>query len=390
METSNSNSESFDIIKKPDYHPLALKSLITGFKNELENRKLSISTIRGKLTSLKDFFLTMKIKDLEEVRIEHVEAFRRILSNRVNLQGENIKANTINNKLTNIKEFFHYLWKMKRREYVRNRDNPEIAESYLRHLELLIDEYEFITDITFVKKQKRDQVPSFTLKELKKMLFCTLYDKDLGFKFAYRNFLILLFSAVGTGARNSAVRLLKKRDLDCYKCIGSYLLKFFFFNIFPVTCEKCIPIAKIERKNRDGKYRVQVEKRTCQLLKDFIINSGRYSTEYVFESKSVTIRKSHITQEEFRDKALRSQGTNRILRKAKQLAGIPDDNRTFHSLRRTFITETYKNGTKYEIVAKQLDHQSMLGVTGLYESSNPKDWKINFINFPEFNEINWN
>jgi len=70
--------------------------------------------------------------------------------------------------------------------------------------------------------------------------------------------------------------------------------------------------------------------------------------------------------------------TNIHLRNALAACGIERNDRTFHSLRHMFITEGIKNGTDYGHMARQVDHQTKLGITGKYEHMMAKDLKINF------------
>jgi len=374
-------------------------------------RNLKQSSIKAKLRDLRDFFKTMGINDIDTTKVEAVENFITILRGRKNSRGKKIRINTINHKLNIIREFFKFVRKIKRRELVRIRRSSELIDR-ICNLEDCIDEFEFIMEIKNLKTHKKPPTKPFSLLELKKLLEATLNDNDLGFRFAYRNFLMILFSAIGTGARNNAIRLLKKKDLDCSNCIGSIFLKFFFLNLFEVSCNNCIPSVRIVRKdhtdpfeleNDDLKYNVSIEKKTCALLRDYIVhNSGNSISDYVFESTGFSKRNSILLKKVVFTKALSNSRISNILRKAKRLANLPDDDRTFHSLRRTFISSIYKNGTKYDLVSRQVDHQSMLGVTGRYtyhhnmftvdnqyESSESTDWDIKFIKLSELENISW-
>ncbi|NHI92081.1 MAG: hypothetical protein EAX96_06220 [Candidatus Lokiarchaeota archaeon] len=400
------NSRIIKVINTNDSENFKAKSTFLDFKKYLQDKKLHNTSIINKFRVLQDFFSTMEITQIESTRVEDVEDYKRVLLKRKSTRGSPLSAHSINQKLHAIKSFFSYLRNLKRRELVRKRYKKGVSSEYLDKLRQVIDEFEFICEVENIKKEKPDLIPPYTLKELIKMLRVTLFKNDIELehlnskkknfeiKIAYRDFIIILFSAVGTGARNTAVRLLLKEDLDCNKCMGAFLLKFFFFNLIEVNCKKCIPTVLLSRKNRESKYRVRIEKKVCQLVKDYIINNNNDpDCPYVFPSIRPVTKFSIIAQKKLKYPFLKTMQITRIMKRAKIRAGLPDDNRGYHSNRRTFITEIYKNGTKYELVSKQVDHQSMLGVTGVYESSNPEDWNIKFIDIrnlmPEINQINW-
>ena len=127
-----------------------------------------------------------------------------------------------------------------------------------------------------VKAIKREKLP-FTLGETINILNIAKNGSERYNGLSYRNYLIILFSSIGTGARNSAVRLLKKKDLENFHC--------------NLNCETCIPTVKLTRKSKSErnledqfKYETRIQKQACKLLKDYISKQNSES-EYVFISR---------------------------------------------------------------------------------------------------------
>ncbi|MHA1893772.1 MAG: tyrosine-type recombinase/integrase [Candidatus Helarchaeota archaeon] len=291
-----------------------------------------------------DFIKSVQINSIENAMIEDIEEYIDILRRR------KCSGSTVNRRLSAIKALYKFLIK-KNRRYLRRLKRNSDAQEKAMEIREKIEEFEEIIDIEHVKAIKKEKLP-FTLEEIRKILLEAKKD-------SLRNYLILKISAVGTGARNTAVRKLKKYDLECYKCQSN--------------CKDCIPTVKILRKGKTekndeerNKIRVRIEPRTCKELKEFLKHDTS-KNDLVFKSRK-------------HDSVLSILQLNRILKKAVKQSNIELKGRTFHSLRHTFITEGIKNGTPYGHMARQVDHEGKLGITGKYEHMTAKDLKINFIN----------
>ena len=120
------------------------------------------------------------------------------------------------------------------------------------------------------------------------------------------------------------------------------------------------------RHEERNKIRVRIEPTTCRQIKNFI-KSGSHDDDFVFKSRMGNTELSILQ-------------LNRILKKMVETAGVELKGRTFHSLRHTFITEGIKKGTPYGHMARQVDHEGKLGITGKYEHMDAKDLNIQFMN----------
>ena len=304
----------------------------------------SDSLVRNYRYDLEEFFRVTGIRESRDVFQVVIEDIERYLEE---LRERECTGNTINRRISAIKSFVRYLLKNRRRTLRRlKRDkntNPEVLE-YMRSQ---IEEYEEIIALERVKAMEKERLP-FTIDELW-LLFNSTKNRFRGL--AYRNYLMIKFAAVGTGARNTAVRLLRKSDLDCSSCNAE--------------CNNCIPTAKLERKGKVGtKIRVRIEKGLCQELYIYI-HDPDHPQNVVFPSRSGGF--------------LSISSLDKILYRIMENAGIERKGRTFHSLRHTFITEGIKNGTPYGHMARQVDHAGKLGITGKYEHMDARDLEIHFI-----------
>lgn len=327
-------------------HPLLDEFL----KKKREEGK-SDSLIRNYSYDLLDFLTQASCSDFAEMLVEDVEDYIATLRSR------NCSGATINRHVSAIKTFIKYLLNQKRRRLRRMKRQENQPEDLLQ-LRNQIEELEEILTVERVKAIKKEKLP-FNLMELRKILYHARFPEDDRFsKQAERNYLILKLSAVGTGARNTAIRKLEKTDLECYSCEG--------------RCDDCIPTVKLLRKGKTergqgdrNKILVRLEKGTCQELKNFL----KYSSDkqsFVFPSRT-------------KEGALSITSMNRILVKALNYAQLDKKERTFHSLRHTFVTECSKNGTPIAHLARQVDHEGKLGITGRYDHVEAKDLDIRFI-----------
>ena len=319
---------------------------------EIIDEFLRKKTEEGKSESLRrnyqydihDFIKNLKITSIENVMIEDLEEYIEVMRSR------KCSGSTINRRLSAIKALFKFLIK-KNRRLLRRLKRTSNAHEEIEKIRERIEEFEEIVEIGRVKSIKKEKLP-FTLEEVKKFLF-------IAKNTSLRNYLILKLSAIGTGARNTAIRKMKKQDLECYQCNGN--------------CDTCTPTVKVLRKGKTekghedrNKIRVRIERNTCREVKEFM-NQNNNESNFVFISRK-------------HQSALSILQLNRILKKVVELAGINLKGRTYHSLRHTFITEGIKNGTPYGHMARQVDHEGKLGITGKYEHMSAKDLNIHFIN----------
>jgi len=327
------------------------KPIIENFLEKKEKEGKSRSLIRNYCYDILDFCKSVGIHNIEEVVIEDLEDYVEVMRSR------NCSGSTINRRVSAIKSLFKYLIGVKRRILRRKKRLSDEDTHLIESIRNLIEEYEEICNFERVKAIKKEKLP-FRIDELKRMLNIAKETKNSRYSsLSYRNYLILKFSAVGTGARNTAVRRLKKQDLDCYFCSKE--------------CDKCIPTVKVLRKGKTelgqeerSKIRVRIEKLVCQELYDYI-HYQNHKSDFVFPSRN--------------SGALSIPSINRILYNTLKKVDIKKQGRTFHSLRHTFVTEGIKNGTPYGHMARQVDHEGKLGITGKYEHMNAKDLDIRFI-----------
>ncbi|MHA1231003.1 MAG: tyrosine-type recombinase/integrase [Candidatus Helarchaeota archaeon] len=314
----------------------------------------SESLIRNYKYDILHFMNHMKIFDLEKTVVEDIEDYIAILRER------KCTGSTINRRLCAIKAFFRYLRRKKHRQLRREKRNGLNDLEYIDKLRAQIEEYDDILNLESVKTIKKEKLP-FSMDELAKMLREIKKDENNRYSNeGLRNYLIIKLSAIGTGARNTAIRQLQMKDLSCFKCSKN--------------CDQCIPTIKLLRKGKKEvnrtKVRVRIEKNTCQELKEFIdLNKNKNDEDLVFVSR--------------KNGFLSIAQMNRILKKAMELAQIEPRGRTFHSLRHTFITEGIKNGTPWGHMMIQVDHKAKLGITGKYEHMQPEDLIIKFPTLPQ-------
>ena len=320
------------------------QEIIDDFLRKKAEEGKSESLRRNYQYDIKDFIKNLKIMSIDNVMIEDLEEYIEVMRNR------KCSGSTINRRLSAIKALFKFLIK-KNRRLLRRLKRTSDSQEEIEKIREKIEEFEEIVEIGRVKSIKKEKLP-FTLEEVKEIL---LKAKNT----SMRNYLILKLSAIGTGARNTAIRKLKKEDLECFKCNGN--------------CNSCTPTVKVLRKGKTekgqddrNKIRVRIEHHTCKEIREFI-NLSNNGNKLVFKSR-------------MQQSALSILQLNRILKKAVEQAGIDLKGRTYHSLRHTFITEGIKNGTPYGHMARQVDHEGKLGITGKYEHMSAKDLKINFIN----------
>ncbi|MHA1384355.1 MAG: tyrosine-type recombinase/integrase [Candidatus Helarchaeota archaeon] len=325
--------------------------VIEQFLEKKKKEGKSESLIRNYRYDILDFCQNTGIQVLEDIVIEDLEDYVETMRNR------NCSGSTINRRISAIKSLVKYLIGIKRRILRRMKRSGRKSHEEIEKLRSQIEEYEEISNFERVKAVKKEKLP-FRIDELRKILDFTKNSDIYRYSMlSLRNYLILKFSAIGTGARNTAVRKLKKQDLDCYNCSRE--------------CEKCIPTVKLLRKGKTedrheerSKIRVKIEKNICKELYDYIHNKN-HKSEFVFPSRN--------------SGELSIPSMNRILYRVLEQTGIKKQGRTFHSLRHTFITEGIKNGTPYGHMARQVDHEGKLGITGEYEHMDAKDLDIHFI-----------
>lgn len=319
--------------------------LITEFLKYKKKLGKSKSLIKNYRYDIEHFMKSTNILNIEKTLIEDVEDYISILRNR------NCTGSTINRRLSALKSFFKFLKRKYHRE-LRRKKRRDTPDSELNKLRALIEEYDDILEIETVRAVKKEKLP-FSMDEISRMLRVIKNENNYRYNsIAFRNYLIIKISAIGTGARNTAIRKLLIEDLTCSRCDNN--------------CENCIPTIKLQRKGKKEfnktKIRVRIEKKTCQEIKFFIHN--RPSENFLFSSRS--------------GGCLSIGQMNRILKRAMKLANIEPKDRTYHSLRHTFITEGIKNGTPWGHMMIQVDHKAKLGITGRYEHMQPEDLIINF------------
>ncbi|NVM02760.1 MAG: tyrosine-type recombinase/integrase [Candidatus Helarchaeota archaeon] len=326
-------------------------SIIEKFLEKKKKEGKSKSLIRNYRYDILDFCQNTGIQNIENILIEDLEDYVEVMRTR------KCSGSTINRRISAMKSFVKYMIGIKRRVLRRKKRSGKDFGAQIEKLRNEIEEYEDISNFERVKAVKKEKLP-FRINELKKILEASKELQNNRYPaLSLRNYLILKFSAVGTGARNTAVRQLKKHDLDCFYCSKQ--------------CENCIPTVKILRKGKTeenqeerGKIRVRIEKQFCKELYQYIHNKT-HNSDTVFLSRN--------------SGELSIPSMNRILYKVLRLTSIEKQGRTFHSLRHTFITEGIKNGTPYGHMARQVDHEGKLGITGKYEHMAAKDLDIHFI-----------
>ncbi len=326
-------------------------TIIEEFLDKKKKEGKSKSLIRNYRYDILDFCQNTGIQNVENILIEDLEDYIETMRSR------KCSGSTINRRISAIKSFVKYMIGIKRRLLRRKKRSGKDFGPQIEKLRNLIEEYEDISNFERVKAIKKEKLP-FRINELKQILEASKELENNRYStLSLRNYLLLKFSAVGTGARNTAVRKLKKQDLDCNYCSKN--------------CENCIPTVRLLRKGKTeenqeerGKIRVRIEKQFCKELYNYIHHKTHIS-DIVFPS-----RKSG---------ELSIPSMNRILYKVLNQTGIKKEGRTFHSLRHTFITEGIKNGTPYGHMARQVDHEGKLGITGKYEHMEAKDLDIRFI-----------
>ena len=326
-------------------------SIIEEFLKKKKKEGKSENLVRNYRYDLVNFLKCTNIQDLDKIIVEDLELYIEIMRNR------NCSGSTINRRISAIKSCITYLMRDKRRILRRKRRIGQDKGFEVEELRTQIEEYEDILDFESVKAVKQVKLP-FSVDEVKNILKTIEELKTYRYiGHNYRDYLIIKFSVVGTGARNTAVRKLVKQDLDCYYCSKK--------------CKDCIPTVKLLRKGKTetnqeerSKIQVQIQKDFCKEMYDFI-HDKKHTSDIVFQSRN--------------SGELSIVSMNRILYKILELAGIEKKGRTFHSLRHTFITEGIKNGTPYGAMARQVDHEGKLGITGKYDHVDPKDLDIHFI-----------
>lgn len=341
-----------DSIKKENQFENAESfSIIENFLEKKKKEGKSNSLLRNYRYDIMDFLQNSKIQNIENIIIEDLEDYVEILRER------NCSGSTINRRISAVKSLIKYLIEIKRRILRREKRSGNSISQSLESLRNQIEEYEEISNFERVKAIKKEKLP-FQIDELKKILdSAKILESARYTTLNLRNYLIIKFSSIGTGARNTAIRKLKKQDLDCFSCSKQ--------------CEKCIPTVKLLRKGKTedkheerSKIRVRIEKNLCIELYDYIRHPD-HNSDIVFTSRN--------------SGELSIPSMNRILYNALKKANIEIQERTFHSLRHTFITEGIKNGTPYGHMARQVDHEGKLGITGKYEHMEAKDLDIHFI-----------
>ncbi|MHA1270776.1 MAG: tyrosine-type recombinase/integrase [Candidatus Helarchaeota archaeon] len=333
-------------VNKTTYDSINLIEEFLEYKKKIGK---SQSLIRNYRYDIIHFMKSINIKNIEKTVVEDIEDYVSILRER------KCSGSTINRRLCALKALFRFLRRKNHRLLRREKRNGNSDSDRINEIRALIEEYDDILGLESVRAVKKEKLP-FTMNELAKMLSeikkkgNNRYSKD-----AKRNYLIIKLSAIGSGARNTAIRQLKVEDLDCSKCSG--------------TCDNCIPTIKLQRKGKKEfnktKIRVRIEKEICRELYDYIHEIGLSNkNDYIFKSR--------------KNQFLSIAQMNRILQKAMELAQIDPKGRTFHSLRHTFITEGIKNGTPWGHMMIQVDHKAKLGITGKYEHLQPEDLIIKF------------
>ncbi|TFF88839.1 MAG: hypothetical protein EU549_02270 [Promethearchaeota archaeon] len=339
MNMENKWEESMDLINE-----------FLEYKKKLGKSK---SLIKNYRYDVLHFLKNTNIKNVKKILIEDIEDYIAIL------RRNRCAGSTINRRICAIKSLIRYLRRKNHRLLRRAKRKTHADPAYLDKIRALIEEYDDILEIESVRAVKKEKLP-FSMEELDVMLKEIKKDENNRYSnTAMRNYLIIKLSAIGTGARNTAVRKLLISDLPCANCSNN--------------CSNCIPTIKLHRKGKrefnKNKIRVRIKKEVCKELKAFIGKS-----ESLDENKPVFVsRKSNF---------LSIAQMNRILQKSMRLANIEKRGRTFHSLRHTFITEGIKNGTPWGHMMIQVDHKAKLGITGKYEHMQPEDLNIKFPSLP--------
>lgn len=320
--------------------------LLDEFLDHKKRLGKSISLIKNYRYDILHFLRSCQKKNLELIIVEDVEDYISLLRMKM------CANSTINRRLCAIKSFYSYLRKQYQRILRREKRKDGNDLDYINSIRGLIEEYDDIIGLESIRTIKNEKLP-FSISELQLMLqqiknpVNSRYENE-----NTRNYLIIKFSAIATGARNTAVRELLTKDLTCNNC--------------DKICNQCIPTVRLTRKGKkdinNTKVRVRIEKETCKELKSFI--DSKKDDDPVFGSRN--------------GDSLSIGQMNRILQKAMVLAEIEVNGRSFHSLRHTFITEGIKNGTPWGHMMIQVDHKAKLGITGQYEHLQPEDLDIRF------------
>jgi site-specific recombinase XerD len=344
----NENNESTDYCNWNN--SVGLIEEFLAYKEKLGKSK---SLIRNYRYDIWHFMRALNISNIKKVLIEDIEDYISIL------RESKCSGSTINRRLCALKAFYRFLRKKKHRELRREKRSGDANKQELDTIRGLIEEYDDILGVESVRSVKKEKLP-FSMEEIKMILEEIKQEKNHRYSDTeLRNYLIIKFSAIGTGARNSAVRKLLIGDLSCSNCSKD--------------CNQCIPTVKLQRKGKKefnkNKIRVRIEKNTCRELKEYIDDLDENEGDKpVFVSR----KKDFLSIAQM----------NRILKKGMELANIAPKERTFHSLRHTFITEGIKNGTPWGHMMIQVDHKAKLGITGKYEHMQPEDLMIKFPTIP--------
>ena len=234
-------------------------AVIEEFLEKKKKEGKSKSLIRNYRYDILDFCQNTAIQNIENFVIEDLEDYLDAM------RARKCSGSTINRRISAIKSLAKYLIEIKRRVLRRKKRSGKDHGSQVEKLRNQIEEYEDIVNFERVKSIRKEKLP-FNINELKRILEAT---KRLGTNryasLSLRNYLVLKFSGIGTGARNTAVRKLKKQDLDCFSCSKQ--------------CEICIPTVKLLRKGKTednqeerSKIRVRIEKQVCDELYQYIHN----------------------------------------------------------------------------------------------------------------------
>lgn len=321
--------------------------IMNDYREHLKLLGRSNNTITNYLRDIAYFENTLKWPNFNQLTIEDIEYFVKTSQDKKNL------GSTINRRLSSLKGLTKFMIKVYRRNLRRLKKDKKKNNIEIEKVRDQIEEFEEIINHDSVKSVKAQKKP-FTFNELKLLLEKSKHNRYniLGM----RNYLLLRLSAIGTGGRNTAIRQLTKQDLDCFTCDRK--------------CEKCIPTIQLLRKGKtdkkNRKITVRIEKLTCQMLKDYITQLDE--NNLIFRSR---IKKFL--------KPLGIKQMNNIVKNTCEIANIELKGRTYHSLRHTFVDLCLKNGTPYNHMVHQIDHEGKLGVTGVYEHFTAKDLEIYFI-----------
>ncbi|MBD3230098.1 MAG: tyrosine-type recombinase/integrase [Candidatus Lokiarchaeota archaeon] len=350
VETTIKNN-NYEIESKNDWDgSIELINEFLDYKKKLGKSK---SLIKNYRYDVLHFLKNTNVEDIKRTLIEDIEDYIAIL------RSNKCAGSTINRRICAIKSLIRFLRRKNHRLLRRAKRKKNADPNYLDNIRALIEEYDDILEIESVRSVKKEKLP-FSMEELNQILIEIKKDENNRYSdIPVRNYLIIKLSAIGTGARNTAVRKLLIGDLPCGNCLKD--------------CENCIPTIKLHRKGKKefnkNKIRVRIKKSVCQELKNYIDNLEEKSPKKpVFASRNGSF--------------LSIAQMNRILKKGMKLADIEKKGRTFHSLRHTFITEGIKNGTPWGHMMIQVDHKAKLGITGKYEHMQPEDLNIKFPSLP--------